>query len=192
MLAQLLGKHGIGARVVPSEAVSVANLLRLDATGVQMACLSYLEPGSFTNPRYLVRRLRRRLPQAKIFAGFWTLMAQDGEERDALAATRADLIVISLRQAVEQVVNAAKEAASADLDGEIRAPAVAPLAAATSHSVAEFPVYSIDPSVPKLFMNKPTLEMPPAPLGRIRGFLRLYFDPTCRREVPQDIFWRKP
>jgi hypothetical protein len=43
MLAQLLEKHGIGARVVPSEAVSVANLVRLEVTGVQVACLSYLE-----------------------------------------------------------------------------------------------------------------------------------------------------
>src|SRR5271165_3929175 len=75
MLAQLLEKHGIGARVVPSEAVSVANLSRLDVTGVQMAYLSYLEPGNFANPRYLVRRLRRRLPQAKIVDGFWTLTA---------------------------------------------------------------------------------------------------------------------
>ena len=96
-------------------------------TGVQMAYLSYLEPSSFTNARYLVRRLRRRLPQAKIVDGFWTLTAQEAEERDdALAATRADLVVTSLRQAVEQVVNAAKEAANADLEGEIRAPAVAP------------------------------------------------------------------
>jgi predicted PurR-regulated permease PerM len=59
MLAQLLQKHGIGARVVPSEAVSVPNLFRLDVTGVQMAFLCYLEPGSFSNPRYLVRRLRQ-------------------------------------------------------------------------------------------------------------------------------------
>jgi len=140
MLAQLLEKHRIGARVVPSEAVSVGNVLRLDVTGVQLACLSYLEPGSFTNARYLVRRLRRRLPQAKIFAGFWTLTAQEADERDALAATRADLVVTSLRQAVEQVVNAAKEAAAADLEGEIRAPAVASLAAVSGHSVAEFPV----------------------------------------------------
>jgi predicted PurR-regulated permease PerM len=140
MLAQLLEKHGIGARVVPSEAVSVASLPRLDVTGVQMACLSYLEPGSFANPRYLVRRLRRRLPQAKIVDGFWTLRAQEAEERNALAATRADLVVTSLRQAVEQVVNAAKEAASADLKGEIRTPAVAPPASASSDSVVEFPV----------------------------------------------------
>ncbi|HVC57054.1 MAG TPA: AI-2E family transporter, partial [Stellaceae bacterium] len=119
MLAQLLARHGIGARVVPSDALSAANLPRLDVTGVQIACLSYLEPGSFTNARYLVRRLRGRLPQATIIDGFWTLTAQDVEERDALSATRADCVVTSLRQAVEQVVNAAKEAASANLDEKI-------------------------------------------------------------------------
>ena len=123
MLAQLLEKHGIGARVVPSEAVSVANVGRLDVTGVQMACLSYLEPANFINPRYLVRRLRRRLPQATILAGFWTLTAQEAEERDAPAATRADRVVTSLRLAVEHVVNAATEAAAVDLEDEIRAPA---------------------------------------------------------------------
>src|SRR5271163_1702131 len=136
MLVQLLEKHGIGARVVPSQAVSVANLSRLDVVGVQMAFLSYLEPGSFANPRYLVRRLRRRLPQAAIVDGFWTLTAQEADERNALAATRADLVATSLRQAVEQVVKAAKEAAGADRDTEldreteIRAPIVAPLEAA--------------------------------------------------------------
>jgi hypothetical protein len=66
------------------------------------------------------------------------LTAQEAEERDALAATRADLVVTSLRQAVEQVVNAAKEAANADLEGEIRATAVAP--PASGDSVVEFPV----------------------------------------------------
>jgi len=105
-------------------------------TGVQVACLSYLEPGNFTNARYLVRRLRRRLPQAKIVAGFWTLAAQEAEERGALAATRADCVVTSLRQAVEQVVNAAKEAAAADLEDETRAP-VAPPASASGDTVVQ-------------------------------------------------------
>jgi predicted PurR-regulated permease PerM len=140
MLAQLLEKHGIGARVVACEEVAVANLFRLEVTGVQMACLSYLEPSSFTNARYLARRLRRRLPKAKIVDGFWTLTAQEVEARDALAATRADCVVTSLRQAVEQVVNAAKEAAAVHLEGETRAPAIAPPAAAASDSVVEFPV----------------------------------------------------
>jgi predicted PurR-regulated permease PerM len=73
MLAQLLERHGIGAQVVASDAASAANLFALDATGVQLACLSYLEPGGFTNARYLARRLRRKLPGARIFIGFWTL-----------------------------------------------------------------------------------------------------------------------
>ena len=50
MLAQLLQKHGIGARVAPSAAVSPPNLFALDVAGVPMAYLCYLEPGSFTNP----------------------------------------------------------------------------------------------------------------------------------------------
>jgi predicted PurR-regulated permease PerM len=128
MLVQLLKKHGIGARVVPSEAVSVANVMRLDVAGVQMAFLSYLEPGSLTNARYLVRRLRRRLPQATIIDGFWTLTAQEAADRDALLATRADCVVTSLRQAVEQAVAAAKLAASADVvEGEPHQAGVAPL-----------------------------------------------------------------
>ncbi len=127
MLAQLLENRGIGTRVVSSDAVSVANLTRLDVAGVQMAFLSYLEPGSFTNPRYLVRRLRRRLPRAMIVAGLWTLTAQEAVDRDALAATRADCVVTSLRQAVDEAVNAARQAARTDLvAGEIYATAVAP------------------------------------------------------------------
>src|SRR5271165_2243033 len=70
MLAQLLQKHGIGARVVPSDSVSPPNLFALDTTGVQMAYLCYLEPGSFSNPHYLVRRLRRKLPKTTIGGGF--------------------------------------------------------------------------------------------------------------------------
>jgi hypothetical protein len=126
MLVQLLANRGIGARVVPSNAVSVANLPRLDVAGVQMAFLSYLEPGSFANPRYLVRRLRRRLPRARIVDGFWTLAAQEALDRDALAATRADGVVTSLRQAVEQTVNAARLAASGDVvAGDLHSSAIA-------------------------------------------------------------------
>jgi hypothetical protein len=89
--------------------VSAANLDRLDVTGVQMACLCYLEPGTFGNARYLVRRLRRKLPQAKIIAGFWTLTTEQVEQRQALEDTGADLVVTLLQQAVEQIVTAAKE-----------------------------------------------------------------------------------
>jgi hypothetical protein len=65
-------------------------------TGAQLACLSYLEPGGFTNARYLVRRLRRKLTRAKIPVGFWTLTEEDAIRRDALKETRAELIVCEM------------------------------------------------------------------------------------------------
>lgn len=130
MLAQLLEMHGIGARVVPREAVSARHLDQLDVTGVQMACLCYLEPGTFANARYLVRRLRRRLPKATMMAGFWTLTAEQAEERDALGATGVDLVVHLTQKAVEHIVHAAKEiplasSADANLSAEISSAAVA-------------------------------------------------------------------
>ena len=75
-----------------------------------MLCLSYLEPGGFTNARYLVRRLRRKLPNAQILVGFWTLSEEEANQRDALRESGADLVVTSLRQATEQVlITMAKE-----------------------------------------------------------------------------------
>jgi predicted PurR-regulated permease PerM len=108
MLAQLLERQQIGARLVASAAVSVANMFRLDVTGIQVACLSYLEPGGFTHARYLVRRLRRKLPRARIIVGFWTLTAEDVERRDALRETGGDLVVTSLREAVAAIASLAR------------------------------------------------------------------------------------
>jgi predicted PurR-regulated permease PerM len=124
MLAQLLQKHGIGARVVASDAVSVPNLFRLDVTGVRIVFLCYLEPGSFSNPRYLVRRLRRKLSRATIIAGFWTLKREEADERNALSATGADLVAVSLQQAVEQVIDAVEVSANDQLNAGTQ-PAVA-------------------------------------------------------------------
>lgn len=116
MLAQLLGKHGIGASVVPCEKVSPATIFRLDVAGVEMAVLCYMEAGGFSNARYLVRRLRRKLPKAKVVIGFWTLGEEETRHREALAATGADGIVTSLRQAVDQVTNIALAAGSRSAD----------------------------------------------------------------------------
>jgi predicted PurR-regulated permease PerM len=115
MLAQLLERQKIGARLVASAEVSAVSMFRLDVAGAQIACLSYLEAGGFTNARYLVRRLRRKVPRAKILVGFWTLTAEDAVRRDALRETGADLIVTSLHEAVDAVaalVRAASESAA--------------------------------------------------------------------------------
>jgi hypothetical protein len=121
MLVQLLEKQGIAARVVPSEAVATENIFRLDVTDVDLVCLSYLEPGGFTNARYLVRRLRRKLPNAQIIAGFWMLSEADAKQRDALRESGADLVVTSLGQATEQVTMANDRLLRAAMPGQLAA-----------------------------------------------------------------------
>jgi predicted PurR-regulated permease PerM len=114
MLAQLLGKHGLGARVVPHEAVSRSNVIGLDVTGVAMVCISYLEiSGSPAHLRYLLRRLRQRLPKAPILVGLWP--SDDAVLTDANLRTTlgADHYVVSLRDAVEACLKAATAAAEA-------------------------------------------------------------------------------
>ena len=109
MLAQLLSKVGIEVRVARSSAASTPNLSQLDTTGVRLVCLSYLEPGDFTNARYLVRRLRRKVPKARIVVGFWTLDAAEAISRETQRETTADEVVTSLRRAIETVSGLALE-----------------------------------------------------------------------------------
>jgi hypothetical protein len=103
MLATLLGREGIPARIVSGDEVSAANMFRFAAADAPVVCISYLEAGGFTNARFLTRRLRRKLPHAKILAGFWTLSNEDVARRDALGETGADMVVTSLAEAVKQV-----------------------------------------------------------------------------------------
>jgi hypothetical protein len=62
-----------------------------------------------THARYLVRRLRRRLPNVKIQLGLWTLSDEQARNLDALRETGADIVVTSLGQALSEVDKAARE-----------------------------------------------------------------------------------
>jgi hypothetical protein len=74
MLAGLLKKHCLKARVVESEAISAGSIVSLEASKAKLVCLSFLGIGSSSaQVRYLVRRLRRILPSGSIIlVGCWT------------------------------------------------------------------------------------------------------------------------
>jgi predicted PurR-regulated permease PerM len=103
MLAQLIERCGVGARIEPAEAVHTANLLKLDTGGVEMACVSYLNEASVAHARYLVRRLRRKMPVTPIIVGFWTAALDDAAREKLLAKTKADFLATSLHEAVEHI-----------------------------------------------------------------------------------------
>ncbi len=109
MLAQLLNKHGPGASVVPFVAGSRAAIGALDMSGVAMVCISYLElSSSASHLRYLIRRLRQRLPNVPIMVGFWPDDADVLNEPDRIrAAVEADYYASSRHDAVEACLEAA-------------------------------------------------------------------------------------
>jgi predicted PurR-regulated permease PerM len=106
MLAQLCTAHGLAARVEAPEAMLTANIFRLDTAGIALVCLSYLAADSPAHLRFAIRRLRRKLPLARIMVGLW---GQDAERaREICEAVKADLFVTSLRQAIQICVMEAK------------------------------------------------------------------------------------
>jgi predicted PurR-regulated permease PerM len=112
LLVHLLKRRGIRAGVVSSEDASPNNVQALDPEGVQAVLVSYLDPGNYKNARYLVRRLHKRIPGAVPVAGFWGAFETDSHYLDSIEATGCDLVVTTLREAVDCIVALAKKAAN--------------------------------------------------------------------------------
>ena len=129
MLAQLLAKHGLRARVVSQEAVARGAIASLDVTGIAMVCVSYLEAsGSPSNLRYLMRRLRARVPGVTVLAGLWQADKATLADERLRAAVGADHYVTTLRDAVEAcVANAEAARQAAGVAGPV-APVAVPAA----------------------------------------------------------------
>jgi len=110
MLVQLLGKHGLGARLAPHEAVSRDRVETLDVEGVAMVCISYLDiSGSPAHLRYLMQRLRRRLPQGTpILVGLWPSEDAALTDETTQSGIGADYFTSSLRDAVNDCLKAAR------------------------------------------------------------------------------------
>jgi predicted PurR-regulated permease PerM len=109
MLSQLLHKNGLKARVLQHAAASRMHVGLLDSDGVAMVCLCYLEIGGApSHLRYLLRRLRQRLPAARLMVGLWPADQAILTDDRLRAAVGADLYTSSLREAVEACLEAAR------------------------------------------------------------------------------------
>ncbi|MCJ2033647.1 AI-2E family transporter [Methylobacterium sp. J-068] len=108
ILAQLLGKRGIGARVVPFSDVARLRIDAFDPGPARLLCIvSMAISGEPTHLRRLAERLRRRLPEARLVLGLWQADDAGIDEAARHRAVEADIHVSSLRAAVEAVVAAA-------------------------------------------------------------------------------------
>jgi predicted PurR-regulated permease PerM len=104
MMSHLCRVHGLSAQVKSADSLSTANIFSLDVSGVALVCVSYLSSANPAHMRYAVRRLRRKVPKAKIMLAAWG----GGDQADAaLDAAKADAIAVSLREAVRICIDEA-------------------------------------------------------------------------------------
>lgn len=101
MLAQLLEKHGLSAKVHAFADVASARALRIDATNASLVCLSYF--GATGNPahvRFLIRRLKRIMPRTKFLACYWMLGSDREKSEEWKTAAGAHFVATTLADAV--------------------------------------------------------------------------------------------
>jgi predicted PurR-regulated permease PerM len=127
MLAQLLRKHGLGARMLPHEAADRERILQIDFAQTAMVCICHLEiTGASSRLRYMIRRLRQRAPAARIMVGLWPEMEEAAMNERLQATVGADCYARTLHEAIEQCLQTAWHAAAASA----AAPTPSPPAAA--------------------------------------------------------------
>jgi predicted PurR-regulated permease PerM len=112
MLAQLLDKQGLATRVVSHAATARPAIGTFDVGGAAMVCISYLElSGSPSHLRYLLGRLRRRLPpDVRVLVGLWPAEEAILQDERLRTAVGADYYTSSLHQAVEACLEVARKA----------------------------------------------------------------------------------
>ena len=110
MLAQLLRKHGLGARPVLHSEVSRFTINTLDTSGVAMIFVTYAElRGNPPHMRYLLRRIRQRFPLCPVLVGFWDPDDALLEDPAAQEPAGATAFASSLHDAVNKCLDEAKK-----------------------------------------------------------------------------------
>jgi predicted PurR-regulated permease PerM len=113
LLVDMLAKYGVSSRVVSSDETSATQIRDLNCIGVQLTCVSYLEPGTFKNARYQVRRLRKHMPGVPVMALFWGLSGDNSRYLDGIEATECDVVTTGLKETVQHILTFARRANAA-------------------------------------------------------------------------------
>lgn len=133
MLVHLLAQCGLGARLAGAAAHSAANIFRLDTRNIAVVCVSCLDDASPAHSRYVVRRLRRKMPAAVVILGCWLTDAAP----DLAATAKADSAAATLTEAVERCKEAVGRSATPWNDVAHGAASDAPGGAPVSPRLAE-------------------------------------------------------
>jgi len=111
MTAQILSKYGLPSRLAQHEAVARATLPTFDMQDVSLIVVSYMEAtGSPAHLRSLVRRLRRRAPDAGLILALWAADSPPEPGQDLRQTEAIDEVGTSLREVIALSVEYAQRA----------------------------------------------------------------------------------
>jgi len=88
----------------------------VEIDGIQMVCLLYLNDNSIAHARYLIRRLRHRMPAIPILVAFPSLPADPSAQAGAAKAIKADAVSTSLVDTLDRISAAWREFEKPALD----------------------------------------------------------------------------
>jgi len=108
MLTELLEKCGFGARAVSASNVRHGALKDQDLEGVRAICISSLDAHERSaHARFLVRRLKRVAPDARLIGCFWTLDPDRDQDKTIADSIAVGTHATTLREAVADCLEAA-------------------------------------------------------------------------------------
>jgi hypothetical protein len=113
LVHQLRSEHSVRiGEALPAEALASDNPRERPFERATLVCLSLISTTSPARARYLVRRLRRRAPRARLLIGFWGLAPADLPAMVAAVAGPDTIVATSLRDAVTSLKSNPSPAAS--------------------------------------------------------------------------------
>jgi hypothetical protein len=104
MVAQLVEKHGIGARAEKADSLSMSRIFGLDTKDVALVCLCYVENATAAQVRYAIRRLRRNAPKAIMLVTLVGNTDNISNSEDPQAVLPFDYVERSLRDTVARIL----------------------------------------------------------------------------------------
>ncbi len=108
-LSRLLEKFGIGATVVDPQTLKHGNLSGDNLEAVRLVCVSALDVRERSaHARFLVRRLKRSLPDALVLGGFWKLDTESSSDAAIIKSIPVDATATTLREALRFCLDSAR------------------------------------------------------------------------------------
>jgi predicted PurR-regulated permease PerM len=111
VLAQLLGRRGVGASAEKADTLSMSKFFSLDVSDTSLICVCYVDRPSNAKMHYAVRRLTRKCEGAPIFLA---LLGDDAELDERVSG--ASVVSGSFKTVTETIIQAATKSAAADTD----------------------------------------------------------------------------